>query len=76
MVCSFNNTSILYPHELVLVDELLSFSQDGHKGNGQEWSLGSVVICLVLKIEKSESGIGMFALCHGTKISYKSSALF
>jgi hypothetical protein len=33
---------------------LLLFSQDGHKGNGQEWSLaiGSIIICLVLKIEK------------------------
>jgi hypothetical protein len=25
---------------------LLSFSQDGHKGNGPEWSLGSVISCL------------------------------
>jgi len=24
---------------------LLSFSPDGHKGNGPEWSLGSVIIC-------------------------------
>jgi hypothetical protein len=32
---------------------LLSFSQDGNKGNSPEWSLGSVIICLVvLKIEK------------------------
>ena len=35
------------------VDKLLSFSQDGHKGNGPEWSLGPVIIYLaVLKIEK------------------------
>jgi hypothetical protein len=26
--------------------------QVGHKGNGQEWSLDSIIIGLVLKIEK------------------------
>ena len=39
-------------HEFILVDTLLSFSQDGHKGNDPEWSLGSIIIWIVvLKIE-------------------------
>jgi len=44
---------------------LLSFSQDEHKGNGQEWSLGSVIICLVvLKIEKK-----VYRHCRSTTVT-------
>ena len=38
-------------HELVLVDQLLSFSQDGHKGNGSKWSLARFRYCLSWKLE-------------------------
>ena len=45
-------------NELVLVDKLLALSQDRHKGNGPEWSLGSAIICLVvLKIGKCFSSL-------------------
>jgi hypothetical protein len=51
-------------HEFVLVDQLSSFSQDGHKGSGREWSLGHVIICLVvLKIEKCFSSLHV-NYCH------------
>jgi len=53
---------------------LLSFSQDGHKGNGPEWSLGSVIICLVvLKIDKCLSSKHFnyyFTLCFDNGLQF------
>jgi len=45
---------------------LLSFSQDGHKGNGPEWSLGAVIIRLVVSYFRS----------NGLRVATPTSILF